>query len=714
MENPKILVIDGDPKNLQILKESLESANFRVVVTGNGNDAWNLIATQRPDIIVSEVDIPGLDGFQLLEKLQQDPVLATIPVVFLTNRRNIEDRIKGLSTGVKDYMVKPLHVKEVIARLQMILRRLEHVRGEEAETTRKVVGRLEENNVETLVESYGVEKRTGILSLYDRHNRNGEIYFRNGSVVNAQLGNFRAEKAVYQMLPWDRGHFIMTFKDVNVDDEITVSNLGLLLQGFKRIQERENLLRQLPSLDTVFVKTAIFEQVLQRKNIGTDALKFVSLFDGKRTLSQVIAESTYDDIKTIERIIRLYEQGFVQPVDGQPFQPRTAPDEPEFKQPQPPQQHKPPANPAFEQRTPPIQRESTDYGEAGVAGRHEHESEQEPEEESSQTQDPDAPFADAEPGHEMTEADSNIYEDMELPSPFSAGGVDSGFDIEQREELPTLDDEFSHSDEEPDFAATPEMKHRELGDRELADETPEEAWQEDSAEQAEQSLPDSFEWQDEPRTEDDRSSTQTEDEANNGQRLMRDASESEIGPTDSDDINAVCDRLFNGNVSKSGKLVVVSGNNWMRKEFVATVTSNTFTTKALGSGANTIELGKLRTAGNRIVEVFGLSTERKLLQLMDEMADDTLAYIFLVVGENSSRLRYLGYLINSIKDKLRVPFVIAVYHPEDKRRVPLDVIRYSLGLEDNEQIVDIDVSSPNSVRHLLGQLRKPRYEQKKV
>jgi len=99
---------------------------------------------------------------------------------------------------------------------------------------------------------------------------------------------------------------------------------------------------------------------------------------------------------------------------------------------------------------------------------------------------------------------------------------------------------------------------------------------------------------------------------------------------------------------------------------------------------------------------------------MDEMADDTLAYIFLVVGENSSRLRYLGYLINSIKDKLRVPFVIAVYHPENKRRVPLDVIRYSLGLEDNEQIVDIDVSSPNSVKHLLGQLRKPRYEQKKV
>src|SRR3990172_1930894 len=223
MEASKVLVIDPDPKNLQILKESLESSNFEVITTGNGKEAWDILQVNKPDIIISEVDIPKMSGFQLLENLQKDPLCASIPLVFLTNRRNLEDRIKSLRTGVKDYMIKPLHVKEVIARVQMILRRIDRLKTEESDTTRKIVGRLEEQSVELLLEDYGIEKRSGVLSLYDPFNRSGEIYFRDGSVVNARIGNFRAEKAVYQMLPWNKGHFVMTFKEVNIKNKITVS-----------------------------------------------------------------------------------------------------------------------------------------------------------------------------------------------------------------------------------------------------------------------------------------------------------------------------------------------------------------------------------------------------------------------------------------------------------------------------------------------------------
>ncbi|TDI78810.1 MAG: response regulator, partial [Caldithrix sp.] len=316
MDNPTILVIDSDPKNLQILKESLESSHFKVITNSDGNEAWGTIQSQKPDIVVSEVDIPGMDGFQLFERIRNDPLSASIPVVFLTNRRNLEDRLKSLRSGVKDYMIKPLHVKEVIARLNMILRRIDRIKTEESGISRKLTGRLEEVSVEHLVENYGVERKTGILTLYDQDNRSGEIYFREGSVVNARLGNFKAEKAVYQMLPWKNGHFMMTFKDVNVEDAITVSNLGLLLQGNKRLQDREKLTKQLPSLDTVFVKTTIFNQVLKKKTISTDALKFISLFDGVRSVNHIVGESTYDDVKTLERIIKLKEQGFICPKDS--------------------------------------------------------------------------------------------------------------------------------------------------------------------------------------------------------------------------------------------------------------------------------------------------------------------------------------------------------------------------------------------------------------
>ena len=97
-------------------------------------------------------------------------------------------------------MIKPLHVKEVIARLQMILRRIESLQNDNSVNHRKIVGRLEDSSVEKLIENYGAEQKTGVLSLYDNQDRNGEIYFNKGSVVNARLDNYRAEKAVYQML----------------------------------------------------------------------------------------------------------------------------------------------------------------------------------------------------------------------------------------------------------------------------------------------------------------------------------------------------------------------------------------------------------------------------------------------------------------------------------------------------------------------------------
>jgi CheY-like chemotaxis protein len=313
MDNPTILVADGDPKNLQILRESLEASGFEVIVASDGLQAWQKISSDIPDLILSEVNLPKLDGFQLLEKLKADPVTSSIPLMFLTNRRELQDRVRSLRGGVKDYMIKPLHVKEVIARVRMILRRMERIREEEIESTRKLAGRLEEFSVIDLIENFGMERKTGILTLYNANNKSGEIYFRDGAVINASLANLKAEKAVYQMLPWKRGHFTMTFKEISVPDEIAVSNLGLLLQGFKRMEERERLFKMLPSPETTFFTTETFRNIIAKRELTTDVAKFISLIDGKRDILQIIDESNYDDIKTLERLVKLCQQGFIKP-----------------------------------------------------------------------------------------------------------------------------------------------------------------------------------------------------------------------------------------------------------------------------------------------------------------------------------------------------------------------------------------------------------------
>lgn len=313
MENPLIFVADADPKNLNILRDSLESSGFSVMVAEDGLQAWEKIQSEQPDLILSEVNLPNLDGFQLLEKLKEDSRTSIIPMMFLTNRRDIEDRVRSLRGGVKDYMIKPLHVKEVIARIRMILRRFERVKSEDSEASKKMVGRLEEYSLVELIDSLGSERKTGVLNIYNEQNRNGEIWFKNGAVVHASFGTLKSEKAVYQMLPWRHGHFIMTIKDIRVSETINVSNLGLLLHGYKRMEQREQLFKQLPSPETTFVLSEAFRKVISRKEFSQEASKFIALIDGRRNIMRILDEGVYDDIQSLERLVKLYKEGFIKP-----------------------------------------------------------------------------------------------------------------------------------------------------------------------------------------------------------------------------------------------------------------------------------------------------------------------------------------------------------------------------------------------------------------
>lgn len=313
MENPLILVADADPKNLQILRDSLEASGFSVVLAQDGPEAWDKIQAEQPDMILSEVNLPGIDGFALLEKCKESPLTAPIPIMFLTTQSDLQNRIRGLRGGVKDYMIKPLHVKEVIARVRMILRRTARSRNGENDTSRKMAGRLEEYSVIELIENFGAERRTGILRVFNENNRNGEIWFRNGAVVHATFGTLKAENAVYQMLPWKTGHFVMTFKEIEPMETVSISNFGLLLHGFKRIEQRERLFKQLPSPETTFVITERFQKILQRQELSQEARKFLALIDGRHDIMQIIDAGIYDDIRTLERLVKLYRQGLIVP-----------------------------------------------------------------------------------------------------------------------------------------------------------------------------------------------------------------------------------------------------------------------------------------------------------------------------------------------------------------------------------------------------------------
>jgi two-component system OmpR family response regulator len=119
--HPRVLVVDGDARVVDLLSTSLRFQGFDVAAAATGAAALDRAREIRPDAVILDVVLPGLDGFGVLRRLRADGIDA--PVLFLTARAALQDKITGLTLGGDDYVTKPFSLEEVIARLGVILRR---------------------------------------------------------------------------------------------------------------------------------------------------------------------------------------------------------------------------------------------------------------------------------------------------------------------------------------------------------------------------------------------------------------------------------------------------------------------------------------------------------------------------------------------------------------------------------------------------------------
>src|SRR5476651_292168 len=122
MPGPSILVVDDQPINVQLLKRKLEREGIRVITAFNGLEALAAVKQDLPDLILLDVMMPDMDGFEVCQRLQADEATRGIPVMFITARTTKESKLEGLSVGAVDYITKPIDLDESLARVQTQLR----------------------------------------------------------------------------------------------------------------------------------------------------------------------------------------------------------------------------------------------------------------------------------------------------------------------------------------------------------------------------------------------------------------------------------------------------------------------------------------------------------------------------------------------------------------------------------------------------------------
>src|SRR6266850_7350525 len=137
----RVLVVEDDSKIASFVVNGLKQAGFTTNHVANGEDALRLALTETYDVAVVDVMLPKLDGLSLIEELRRQSI--STPVIILSAKRSVDDRIRGLQSGGDDYMVKPFAFSELLARVQALIRRTSGVQA--TEPIKLIVGDLSMN-----------------------------------------------------------------------------------------------------------------------------------------------------------------------------------------------------------------------------------------------------------------------------------------------------------------------------------------------------------------------------------------------------------------------------------------------------------------------------------------------------------------------------------------------------------------------------------------
>ncbi len=305
----QLLLVDADPQSVRVLEVNLRKAGYTVTIANDANDAFDKIGVSAPDLVITETRLPKTDGFEFVRRLQEGAGRTNVPVVFLSSELKIEDKLRGLALGVEDYLTKPIAVRELIARVNMLLARQTKQRLAEGGARTRLSGSLSDMGVVDLLQTFEVSRKSGIAHLHDGP-RSGTLLFLEGSVIDARVGRLRGEEAVYRALIWNSGEFEVEMRPVEEPVVIEASTQAILMEGMRRVDEWTRMMEHLPHLDTVFA--VAHEVLLARLGEIPDELNgILKLFDGHRTLMEVVDDSPFDDLSTLSTASKLYFEGLL-------------------------------------------------------------------------------------------------------------------------------------------------------------------------------------------------------------------------------------------------------------------------------------------------------------------------------------------------------------------------------------------------------------------
>lgn len=234
----QVLIVDKDPQATSLLELRLLNEGYQVQVVRDGQQALKIIETRKPAVVISDVVIPKVDGFNLCETIKSNPQTKDIIFIFTSSRSDDFNMTKGLELGAEDYQTKPVNVPFLIAKVRKLLEaKIAAQSTGKSETNQGVAGKLSQMGLVEIIQILGGGTKTACIKIQRDKGTKAELFMERGKIVRAKTDAQKGEDAFYEMMTWAEGNFSIQNDLTTTEKNINQSNDFLLLEAMRRMDE---------------------------------------------------------------------------------------------------------------------------------------------------------------------------------------------------------------------------------------------------------------------------------------------------------------------------------------------------------------------------------------------------------------------------------------------------------------------------------------------
>ena len=315
MSKQLVLMVDDELDNRVMMRYFLESWGYEVELAENGEQALGKVDEKRPALVLLDLEMPVLDGFETCKRLKENPDTEDIPVIMFTGLEATSDKVKGINGGADDYVVKTVDPEEIQARIEMILRRAKRYEqkikneqpananangnGKDSRKAAALSGSLEEKNFPEAFQLAMAYGQSGTLVLKDG-DKLGRIYLVEGDAVHAEYDGRTGKDAFYAMSVWKHGQFSYQVEEASSKKTIQAKGQALLMEAARRLDEWNLISAKIPNFD--IAPHRIASGVTDTIKFNKRDWKILSHVDGRRSIREV-SEATDVELFEVARTV---------------------------------------------------------------------------------------------------------------------------------------------------------------------------------------------------------------------------------------------------------------------------------------------------------------------------------------------------------------------------------------------------------------------------